>query len=190
MNSKLNISYYLFALVMALQIALPQIPPDLLPPSVAPWLPIVLTFVAAFSGRLNALYSAPAGMTLVPTESVTARPGGTPMLGLVLALALLPLGACATYEAQTPQQQIYAAQKQYTAAVLQAAAYEARPRCGSPGADPAMCSDPATLAALRRADSVVFPALQAARASPTQEAATALTAALAAFRASLSEIAS
>ena len=116
--------------------------------------------------------------------------GPPPSLAVLLLAAalLLPLlGACATLEAQTPQQRLYALQHQYLAAITEAAAYEARPRCGSAGAPELGCSDPATVAALRRADDATDAALQTARASPTDTTLTAAAAALNGFRAALLE---
>lgn len=188
MNGMLGIC--LIALVTALTAGLQAIPPDLLPAWANPLVTGVLAGLGILGGYLKGLSSAPAGMTQVPTRNVAARSAGIGLLVLLLlGPAVLPLSACAGVEAVTPAQQVYAAEAEYAAAVGQAATYEARPRCGADGADPAMCSDPRTVAALRHADDVAFAALQAARASPTPATTAALASALASFRTSLSEIA-
>lgn len=105
------------------------------------------------------------------------------------AAVLAALAGCAAYEAQTPAQRLYAVQSGYAAAVNEAAAYEARPRCTADGVDPAWCSDPQTVAALRRSDTAMYATLQAAKQAPTDASVTAAEAALRALRASLTEIA-
>lgn len=144
---------------------------------------LVVGASAAVTGLLQAL------------DALRKQPPGSPpptqVPAVFLALALaLPLVACETPAPmpQTPQQRLYALQAGYTSAVQEMAAYEARPRCDSPGADRLMCSDPQAVEAMRRSDRVVFAALQAARAQPTEPAVSALAEALRALRASIPEI--
>lgn len=106
------------------------------------------------------------------------------------ALVAAALSGCASDSLpQTPAQRLYALEAAYSASVGEMASYEARPRCGSAGADPYSCSEPAAVAAMRRADDSIYPVLQAARQNPTDTTVSALDAALRTLRASLSEIA-
>lgn len=91
--------------------------------------------------------------------SARIPPAGALLLALLLPAAL---GACASIEAKTPAQRIYALQADYNALLAVAVAYESRPRCaGPPRLD---CSDPGAVAEIRKADTDAHAVLRAAQA--------------------------
>ena len=101
----------------------------------------------------------------------------------VVAGALL-LSGCATAP-QTTQQRLYALQAGYVEAVKQMADYEARPRCGSDGADPLTCSDAGIVKDMRAADDMAYLALVTAKQQPSTDNVDTLEADLRAFSALL-----
>lgn len=94
----------------------------------------------------------------------------------------LLLSGCATAP-QTTQQRLYALQSGYVEAVKQMADYEARPRCGSDGADPLACSDADVVEDMRAADDMAYLALVAAKQQPSAGNVDTLEADLRAFSA-------
>lgn len=76
-------------------------------------------------------------------------------------LAVAMLAGCATTP-QNPQQAVYAAHGTYTVALTAAVKYKQLPACTAPTA-PALCSKPAVVAQLQKADDVAFTALSAAQ---------------------------
>ena len=63
---------------------------------------------------------------------------------------LAALAACASLEAETPAQRVFALKSEYRAVLGLAVDYESLPRC--PGAATPVCSEPAVVELLRRAD--------------------------------------
>lgn len=72
------------------------------------------------------------------------------MRGVVAPLLLLVLANCATVEAETPAQVIFALKSDYRAVLELAVTYESLPRCPQP--DTVVCSDPDVVDLMRRAD--------------------------------------
>ena len=100
-----------------------------------------------------------------------------PAFGRLLAPWLLvALAACVSLEAETPAQRIFALKSDYRAVLALAVAYESLPRC--PGATVPLCSGPAVVAELRRADRRAEVALdgaeQVVRSPAASEGAVAL----------------
>ncbi len=72
-------------------------------------------------------------------------------LSRLLASSLLAaLAACASPEAETPAQRVFALKSEYRAVLALAVAYESLPRC--PLVTTPVCSEPAVVALLRQAD--------------------------------------
>lgn len=104
---------------------------------------------------------------------------------IVLACAgVFLVSGCATAP-QTTQQRLYALQSGYVEAVKQMADYEARPRCGSEGADPLACSDAGVVEDMRSADDMAYLALVAAKQQPSTDNVDTLEADLRTFSALL-----
>lgn len=78
----------------------------------------------------------------------------------LLAFAVLTGFGCATAP-QTPAQSVYAVQGTYAAALSVAVSYKQLPACVQGG--PVLCSDPAVVAKLQKADDVAYAALTAAQ---------------------------
>ncbi len=101
----------------------------------------------------------------------------TPAFGRLLAPWLLvALAACASLEAETPAQRVFALKSDYRAVLALAVAYESLPRCPVASAPP--CSEPGVVAGLRWADRRAEVALdgaeQVVRSPAASEGAVAL----------------
>ncbi|WP_316978034.1 hypothetical protein [Shumkonia mesophila] len=95
--------------------------------------------------------------------ALTAKPGGgTAAMVALLAVGLL-LGACASMQAETPAQRVFAAQADFNAPLAVAVAYESQPRCLEGQSQLAGCSDPAVVDILRSAYRDAAAALAAAQ---------------------------
>lgn len=83
--------------------------------------------------------------------------------GAAAALILFAFGlsACASKEAQTPAQRVYAAQADYNALLKIAVAYESQPRCKLQIT--VSCSDVKVVSLLRKADNDAWAALKTAQ---------------------------
>ena len=68
----------------------------------------------------------------------------------LLAVLVAALAACASLEAETPAQRVFALKAEYRAVLALAVDYESLPRC--PVADTPVCSEPAVVERLRGAD--------------------------------------
>lgn len=110
----------------------------------------------------------------------------------VLVVLVFILVGCASRQAETPAQRVFALQADYNAMLAVAVAYESQPRCGPVVAPP--CSKAAVVDQLRRADDHAFDALQSAqrvirsndaRESPLQVAMAAAVEAVGLFRRTL-----
>ena len=108
---------------------------------------------------------------------------------LLAPCLLAALAACASLEAETPAQRVFALKAEYRAVLALAVDYESLPRC--PVAPTPVCSEPAVVDLLRRADGRAEIALdgaeQVVRSPAASEGAAALAleaagAAVAAFR--------
>lgn len=82
-------------------------------------------------------------------------------MAIALGLAVLFLTGCASREAETPTQRVFALQADYNALLALAVAYESQPRCG-PG-ERLGCSDADVVAEIRRADNHAFDAIRTAQ---------------------------
>lgn len=85
------------------------------------------------------------------------------------ALLLPALGACASIEAETPAQRIFALQSDYNGLLAVAVAYESRPRCVGPAR--LDCSDAGAVAEIRKADNDAYAILRSAQAVARQPGA-------------------
>ena len=89
---------------------------------------------------------------------------------------LAALAACASLEAETPAQRVFALKSDYRAALAVAVAYESLPRC--PIVTTPFCSEPGVVSLLRQADRQAELALdgaeQVVRSPATSESAVAL----------------
>lgn len=83
------------------------------------------------------------------------------MRRLLVGLAFLALAACASLQAQTPAQRVYAAQSDYNALLVVAVAYESQPRCLAEVK--LNCSDVKAVTEIRKADNAAHAALRAAQ---------------------------
>lgn len=94
------------------------------------------------------------------------------MKHLVIGFVLL-LAACASMEAKSPAQRVYAIQADYNALLSAAVAYESQPRCveGQSRVNP--CSDPKAVAEIRKGDDAAAAALKAAQDTVRTPGATA-----------------
>ncbi|MCG8597249.1 MAG: hypothetical protein MI785_23155 [Kiloniellales bacterium] len=108
---------------------------------------------------------------------------------LLAPCLLAALAACASLEAETPAQRVFALKAEYRAVLALAVGYESLPRC--PVAPTPVCSEPAVVDLLRRADGRAEIALdgaeQVVRSPAASEGAAALAleaagAAVAVFR--------
>lgn len=79
----------------------------------------------------------------------------------ILAILALAISACATVP-QTPAQSVYAMQGAYATALSAAVSYKQLPPCGATGSTQ-LCSNPAVVSQLQRADDVAYAALMAAQ---------------------------
>ena len=83
------------------------------------------------------------------------------LIGALLLAAALAGTGCATAP-QTPAQAVYQVQGTYAAALQIAVTYKQLPTCAQP-ARPALCSQPAVVTQLQKADDVAYAALTAAQ---------------------------
>ncbi len=95
---------------------------------------------------------------------------------LLVVWLLAALAACASLEAETPAQRVFALKSDYRAALAVAVAYESLPRC--PIVTTPFCSEPGVVSLLRQADRQAELALdgaeQVVRSPATSESAVAL----------------
>ena len=95
---------------------------------------------------------------------------------LLVVWLLAALAACASLEAETPAQRVFALKSDYRAALAVAVAYESLPRC--PIVTTRFCSEPGVVSVLRQADRQAELALdgaeQVVRSPATSESAVAL----------------
>ncbi len=95
---------------------------------------------------------------------------------LLVVWLLAALAACASLEAETPAQRVFALKSDYRAALAVAVAYESLPRC--PIVTTPFCSEPGVVSVLRQADRQAELALdgaeQVVRSPATSESAVAL----------------
>ena len=83
-----------------------------------------------------------------------------PFLALLASGLLALVAACASLEAETPAQRVFALKSEYRAVLALAVDYESLPRC--PRATTPVCSEPEVVDLLRRADSRAEVALDGA----------------------------
>ncbi len=95
---------------------------------------------------------------------------------LLAVWLLAALAACASLEAETPAQRVFALKSDYRAALAVAVAYESLPRC--PIVTTSFCSEPGVVSLLRQADRRAELALngaeQVVRSPAASESAVAL----------------
>ena len=95
-----------------------------------------------------------------------------PAFGRLLApWLLLALAACASLEAETPAQRVFALKAEYRAVLALAVDYESLPRC--PAVTTPVCSEPDAVELLRRADARAAFALDGAEQVVRSPAASA-----------------
>ncbi|MDJ0944214.1 MAG: hypothetical protein QNJ30_12150 [Kiloniellales bacterium] len=73
-----------------------------------------------------------------------------PVLALLASGLLALVAACASLEAETPAQRVFALKSEYRAVLALAVDYESLPRC--PSETTPVCSEPEVVELLRRAD--------------------------------------
>lgn len=98
-------------------------------------------------------------------------------------IGLLVLGACASFEAETPEQRVFAAKADYLVPLRVANAYESLPRCADGAKVTDACSRPNVVDIIRRAEKAADAALDSAETivrDPNQSTATLALAATAA----------
>lgn len=97
------------------------------------------------------------------------------MRRILIVLCLFGLSACATIEAQTPAQRVFALKSDYRAVLILAVTYESLPRCP----EAPVCSDPDVVELIQYADDKAAFALDGAEQVVRSEAASESTTSLA-----------